>query len=52
MFFLNKKKLFTFNVYIFSILYTASTDSVLLRNLAKVWMIKDEFINNCFSFLT
>ena len=26
-------------------LHTASTDDALLRNLAKVWMIKDEFDN-------
>ena len=33
-------------------LHTASTDDALLRNLAKVWMIKDEFDNDCFSILT
>ena len=36
----------------FYILHAASTDDVLLRNLAKVWMIKDEFDYNCFSILT
>ena len=41
-----------FLMYIFYILHTASTDDVLLRNLAKVWMIKDELDNNCFSILT
>ena len=39
-------------MYIFYILHTASTDDVLLRNLAKVWMSKDELDNNCFSILT
>ena len=43
--------IYFFNVY-FYILHTASTDDVLLRNLAKVWMIKDELDNNCFSILT
>ena len=33
-------------MYIFYILHTASTDDVLLRNLAKVWMSKDELDNN------
>ena len=33
-------------------IHAASTDDVLLRNLTKVWMIKEEFINNCFSLLT
>ena len=47
-----KKKLNIFLMCIFSIIHTASTDDVLLRNLAKVRMIKDEFENNCFSFLT
>ena len=41
-----------FLMYIFYILHTASTDDVLLRNLAKVWMSKDELDNNCFSILT
>ena len=40
-------------MYIFYIFHTASTDDVLLRNLAKVWMSKDEFdYNYCFSILT
>ena len=39
-------------MYIFYIFHTASTDDVLLRNLAKVWMSKDEFDYNCFSILT
>ena len=53
-----KKKLYIFLMciyflmYIFYILHTASTDDVLLRNLAKVWMSKDELDNNCFSILT
>ena len=35
-----------FNVYIFSIFHTVSTeDVILLRNMAKVWMIKDEFVS-------
>ena len=43
--------IYFFNVY-FYISHTASTDDVLLRNLAKVWMSKDEFDYNCSSILT
>ena len=37
---------------IFSILHTTFTNDVLLRNLTKVWMNKEEFIQDWFSFLT